>query len=398
MSAHDPRSPRPRGFRDATESHDSGPRSPRGFESTKRDFEPESFAEEDGALFSAQELQQLVLGEVLRAERQVYSLACLRVAVDRIDSLQDIYGRQARQEIVQSLVGFLARDLRGSDFVGHLKDGSLLCLLPQATPEGLRGVAGRLLRGARSLVFQSGRKQVHITVSIGIAHAAPGDRQALASLKASADAGLSRSANSGGDRLFEVCLATERREAERKEQEREQRRWESERAGREQEAARAAQAAAEIHKAHESGVAHGPATPAGLDPKVLLDLIRQALSEHSGAIEAVRRSRAQPRPSGENRGQVDILERRVSKLAAELERYQSQLLKLSPSEPDDVGVRSFGKMAGREDSLNTSKLEMMGEIFKANLALKDALANTPPAESPEGDADQNPANPPPSAP
>lgn len=344
-------------------------------------------------MFSPRELQQLVLGEVERAERQGYALGCLRVAVDRIDSLQDIYGREARREIVQSLVAFLARDLRGSDFVGHLADGSLLCLLPQATPEGLQGVGGRLLRGARSLVFQSGRKQLHITVSIGIAHAAPGDHAALSVLKASADAGLTRSAAAGGDRLLEVCLAAEQRNQEHQEQERERR-------------------------AHEARLAAAPPPPpptptpvhvsppvpevqpgsAPVDPAVLLAMVRQALSEHSGAIAEVQRRRSAPEPSSGDRAQIDILERRVSKLAAELERYQDQLLKVSAAGPDDEGVRSLGKLAGRETNMNTTKLEMMGEIFKANLALKDALASTPKTGSPEGEPGENSTNPSPPAP
>lgn len=342
-------------------------------------------------MFSPRELQQLVLGEVERAERQGYSLGCLRVAVDRLDSLQDIYGREARREIVRSLVEFLARDLRGSDFIGHLADGSLLCLLPQATPEGLQGVGGRLLRGARSLVFQSGNKQVHITTSIGIAHAAPGDAGALEVLKASADAGLTRSAAAGGDRLLEVCLAAEERDQALKEEaERERRAHEA------RQAAAPASTAASNHGSPQIGDSQPGSVP--VDPSMLLAMVRQALSEHSGAIAEVERRRSSPEPSGADRGQVEVLERRVSKLAAELERYQDLLLKVSAAGPDDEGVRSLGKLAGRETNMNTTKLDMMGEIFKANLALKNALASTPKAGPPEGEPGENSTNPPPPAP
>lgn len=363
MNRRDPRSPR--GFRDASDpSEPVRPSGERGFAPANPSPSNEAFADQDGALFSAQELAQLVRAEVDGAERQGYSLACMRLAVDRLDSLQDIYGREARSEIVQSLMSLLQRDLRGSDFIGHLADGSLLCLLPHATLDGLRGVAGRLLRGARALVFESGRKQVRITLSIGLAHASAGDRDHLAYLRASADEGLARASAGGGDRLLEVDLAAEARLRAEREREQNER------------------VAAAVAPPPQPEPAPAPA----MDPQALLGMIREALAEHSGAIAEVQRRRAEPAPAGGGDSrQVDILERRVSKLASELERYQGQLLKIANAEPDEQGVRSLGKLAGREAAMNPAKLEMMGDIFRANLALKDALGQTPT----ESDSDSN---------
>ena len=361
-----PSEDRRRLFRDAHESvgRGEGGRGARSFAPAERAFGADTFAEQEGALFSPHEMHRLVLAEVDRAQRQSYSLGCLRLGVDRIDSLQDIYGREAREEIERSLNGFLARDLRSSDFVGQLADGSLLCLLPQVTRDGLRGTAQRLLRGARKLAFESGRKRIHITLSIGVGFAEPGDHEALGRIHDSAEEAFERAARQGGDRTYELDLAREERLAE--------------------ERLRASRAQAPPQPEARPEPAPAPARPAEaprveFDPSVLLATVRQALSEHASALADVRRERAAPVSEGSDSRQLDILERRVSKLATELERYQEQLLKLAGGQVDDQGVRSFGKLAGREAAMTQHKLEMMGEIFRANLALRDALAQSAPA-------------------
>lgn len=356
-----------RGFRDSGDGRGEEPRGRRSGDPAPGAGEPasgrrrgfsgslgEDFSgDRQGALFSPAQLRRLVLAEIDRAVRQRYALGCLRLAVDRLDSLQDIYGLDARREISASLLAFLARDLRSSDFVGCLTDGSVLVLLPHIAPASLRAISQRLLRGVRKLSFESGRKRVHVTLSIGVAFARGEDRSALHQIYDQAQAGLERALSLGGDRAVE------------------------------QEPQPPA-----LAEAPAPAPAPAPETPqpAPLDPELLLRTVRQALAEHQHTLTRLTETRAAP-AAGDGR-QMELLERRVAKLAGELERYQGELQRLS-SAPGaaEPGIRSLGKQSGASAEDPTKKA-LMGEIFRANVALREALlasSRALPSEAPESD-------------
>jgi hypothetical protein len=85
---------------------------------------------------------------------------------------------------------------------------------------------------------------------------------------------------------------------------------------------------------------------------------------------------------------MELLERRVAKLAGELERYQGALLRLQNAPgAAGPGIRSLGKQAGASAE-DPTKLALMGEIFRANVALREALLASSryvPPEAPESD-------------
>jgi diguanylate cyclase (GGDEF)-like protein len=360
-----------RGFRDSGDGRGEEPRGRRSGDPGPADADPsrgrrrgfsgslgDDFSgDRQGALFSPAQLRRLVLAEIDRAARQRYALGCLRLAVDRLDSLQDIYGLDARREIRASLLAFLARDLRSSDFVGCLTDGSVLVLLPHIAPASLRAISQRLLRGVRKLSFESGRKRLHVTLSIGVAFARGEDRSALHQIYDQAQAGLERALGLGGDRAVEQ----------------------------EPQPPALAETPAPVPAPAPEAPPPAP-VPAPLDPEFLLRTVRQALAEHQHTLTRLAESRATRTP-GDGR-QMELLERRVAKLAGELERYQGALLRLQNAPgAAGPGIRSLGKQAGASAE-DPTKLALMGEIFRANVALREALLASSryvPPEAPESD-------------
>ena len=62
----------------------------------------------DKSLFSLAQIQHLMRVEFNRAQRYGYPISCIMVAVDRLGHLRDLYGYEAKEEIVDSVISLLA--------------------------------------------------------------------------------------------------------------------------------------------------------------------------------------------------------------------------------------------------------------------------------------------------
>ncbi|MEZ5979463.1 MAG: diguanylate cyclase [Planctomycetota bacterium] len=309
-----------------------------------------------GSLFNAEELEHLLEAEVDRARRYDYSLCCLLLGVDRLGALSDLYGAQARDEIFGAVQRFLRRDLRTSDFIGSMLGDRLLVVVPSTPRAGVLDVVRRVLGGARKLEFASGGKQLRVSLSVGFAWAEGSQLTDFKRLLAAAQGALGAAEAAGGDRFVEGAFS-----------------------------------AAPTNPVAEVDLPRG-ATPARLaaeaaealrapavDPEALLAAVRQVLGEHAVAVARMEDAQAQA-GSSHDAEQVKLLERRVAKLAGELERYQSELARvLEEGGSREDGVASLGKVfgsIGRGGKDDETRKAMMGDIFQANLALKQALAKS----------------------
>ncbi|QDU83725.1 response regulator PleD [Planctomycetes bacterium Pla163] len=307
-----------------------------------------------GSLFNAAELERLLEAEVDRARRYDYSLCCVLIAVDRLEALTDLHGSSAHDEIYGAVERFLRRDLRTSDFIGTLMGDRLLAVIPSTSRDGVVDVVRRLLVGVRKLEFTSGDRQLRVTLSVGLTWAPGSELNGFKRLLGAAQGALGAALGSGGDRYVEGAFAKF------------------------EEAPAAAPTPAPEAAPAPAAVAPAPVdATAGLDPEDLLAAVRHVLGEHAQAV--ARMEDAQSRPSGENSDQVKLLERRVQKLAGELERYQQVVASLiEEGGSRDDGVASLGKIFGGigQGKDDEKRKHMMGDIFQANLALKQALTES----------------------
>lgn len=121
----------------------------------------------DKSLFSLAQIQHLMRVEFNRAQRYGYPISSLMIAVDRLGHLRDMYGYEAKEEIVDSVVGLLKSATRSSDFLGRMADDRLLAVIPHTGATGVRALCDRLLGATRKLDFQSEGRTIPITIAIG---------------------------------------------------------------------------------------------------------------------------------------------------------------------------------------------------------------------------------------
>ena len=89
----------------------------------------------DRHLFSLAQIQHLMRVEFNRAQRYSYAVSCIILAVDRLGHLRDLYGYDAKEEILGSVVDLLKRETRASDFLGRMADDRLVADVRSTWPE-----------------------------------------------------------------------------------------------------------------------------------------------------------------------------------------------------------------------------------------------------------------------
>ncbi|MEE2938902.1 MAG: GGDEF domain-containing protein [Planctomycetota bacterium] len=164
----------------------------------------------DKSLFSLAQIQHLMRVEFSRAQRYGYPISCLMIAVDRLGHLRDMYGYEAKEEIIDSLVGLLKNATRNSDFLGRMADDRLLAVVPHTGPTGIRSLSSRLVEQVHQLEFDSDGRRIPITVAIGGSYdgsdegGEPADQRTMFfdALLQAAEEALDEAVAAGGDRVL----------------------------------------------------------------------------------------------------------------------------------------------------------------------------------------------------
>ncbi len=154
------------------------------------------------SLFSLAQIQHLMRVEFNRAQRYGYSIVCMMLAVDRLGHLRDLYGYEAKEEILEGVVGLLKTATRSSDFLGRMADDRLLAVVPHTNPEAAELMARRLLEGVRALNFQSDGRAIQVTLAIGASHNSGGTALFFDAMLGAAQDALDDAARQGGDRYM----------------------------------------------------------------------------------------------------------------------------------------------------------------------------------------------------
>ena len=160
-----------------------------------------SFSDSDRALFSLAQIQHLMRVEFNRAQRYDYPIVCMLVSVDRLGHLRDLYGYEAKEEILGAVIGLVKATTRTSDFLGRMADDRLLKVVPHTGDEGARALGERLLAGARTLDFESEGRTIQISLSLGAAVCEGASTLFFDSMLLAAEDALAEAAGAGGDRL-----------------------------------------------------------------------------------------------------------------------------------------------------------------------------------------------------
>ncbi len=297
-----------------------------------------------GGLFSPEEQRRLLWAEFERARRYGLPLACLVAGVDRLGQLQDLYGRDSKQEIYRSVLSGLRAETRASDFVAALIDDRLLLVLPHAPLEGTRHLARRLQRLVRRLRFRGDSRSIEIALSIGLCHGRGDDLLEPEAFLQQASRAQRQAAQLGGDRIAE----------------------------------------APAPRAKGARPRGGEGSPEAADDlSGLLD--RLAASGESSALVGALVELLQNRGSqggAEGSPGMRALEERVGHMAALLEKVERSLESLGGR--GSPGAAAPPERADRVRALGALREELMGRIFHANEELREEIARRKAAAAPPG--------------
>ncbi len=345
-----------------------------------------NFTGTDDGLFTVAEIRDLMRAEFARAQRYGYPLACLLVGIDRIEHLKDLYGLESKSIIHKAVTDLLCNVTRASDFLGCIDGDRILTVFPYTPPEGVRAMAGRMLKRSQSLSFDGDGHTLNITLSIGCSHNQGAPPPSFEALVEAAERALRKAAGSGGGRCVEEVLDNIHD-------------WSR--------PDLAAPPSVQL-PVMEQGVAPYPAPPAPMvaprswpassssndgappadgmrsDPELMTEL--RALmggelndedlgtgTERILLLKALRTLRQLQQAGGKD-NKIDLLERRISKLSGILMETESKLRRVAAmksSEPEGI-ASVYREVQGLDDEapLASQKKELMSKIFQANLDLK----------------------------
>ena len=338
-------------------------------------FPETRFSDQGAGLFTPAEIERLMRIEFDRAQRHKYPIVCMMIGVDRLGALQDLYGYESKDEILQGVIALLRSATRDSDYIGCLQDDHLLALFPHTAPETGALLARRLLAGAKKLRFDRDGRSLRISLSVGISHNRHEGTLSFDTLLQVAEEGLNVADAAGGDRFCETELY-QLFERQRRARDVEHRRMEA------FAPAPVAAPAPVPERSHASQLgetlvglfaSHGISVEAiaGLDREMITRMIKslqdERTTEATGDVE-------------EERRKVDMLERRLAKLTHLLGITEDELKRVAAMKGIDLGVASIYRTVQglADDSANKEKKrEMMKVIFEANFSLKQQITHKP---------------------
>jgi diguanylate cyclase (GGDEF)-like protein len=331
------------------------------------------------ALFRPEEVRELMEVEFDRAERHGHPLTCLLIQVDELTAIQTAHGHESKEEVLRSLATLLKRETRAGDCLATTIDERVLVLLPHTSGEMAAVLAKRLLRTAREMRFDLGGRTLRVTLSIGLAQNQRGEATSLETLLRVAEEGVRVAEAAGGDRFVETELYQLFERGRKKSGPRAA----SEKTVRGLHALPPTTAPARLEETSILALARGPrdeeyrkrleelialeGTLEGAVARMAEEIFQKDARDH-----AFEKDRLAAR-EGEYKREIDLLERRLAKLARSLGTTEDALRKMSQLKAVDHGVASvFREVQGLsgEDPHSNIKRELMASIFQANLALQ----------------------------
>lgn len=151
-------------------------------------------------------LQSRMREELARAQRARQFVVCLMIDVDHFKRINDQYGHLAGDAVLREVARRIDAEMRTSDTGARFGGDEFAIVLPQGNYADGEKVANRVLHAVRDQPIRIGTVSEPVTLSIGVAAAAPDpktrDLKVLAErLIAEADAALYRAKSAGRNQV-----------------------------------------------------------------------------------------------------------------------------------------------------------------------------------------------------
>ena len=166
-------------------------------------FEQLAVRDELTGLYNYRYLHSRLADEFKRAERYRDPLSCIMLDIDYFKAINDQYGHDGGDDILQQVAQRLNSAVREIDVVTRYGGEEFLLVLPSTSFAGAVAVAGRVWKAIRSTPFNANGASARITVSVGVAVYPSRDIKNKDELVKAADLALYQSKHEGRDR---ICL------------------------------------------------------------------------------------------------------------------------------------------------------------------------------------------------
>ena len=144
-----------------------------------------------------------IIDELERFERYKTPFVLSVWDLDRFKGINDEYGHQAGDRVLQALAEILTGSTRRVDFVARYGGEEFIVIIPNTTIQGAAKLAEKIRRQVEKMRFHYNNRQVDVTISSGLAEVHEGDT--VERLFKRADDALYRAKKSGRNR----CIAAE---------------------------------------------------------------------------------------------------------------------------------------------------------------------------------------------
>lgn len=141
--------------------------------------------------------------ELKRLQRREGDIAILLLDIDHFKRINDTYGHDTGDRVLQEVTGLIGHCLRDTDLLARLGGEEFAAVLPDTSVEGAFWVAERIRDSIARHDFNPGNQPqpIHCTVSIGVADTASGGNLNAASLYSMADTRLYIAKNTGRNQV-----------------------------------------------------------------------------------------------------------------------------------------------------------------------------------------------------
>lgn len=168
-----------------------------------KQFQDLSLIDPHTGLYNYRYLKRRLEMELSRSKRHALPISLIMMDIDYFKSINDVYGHQYGDFILNSFGQFLLKFTRGSDVVVRYGGEEFVFLLLDTNKEGALFFGRRLLEKINEQIFDEDGHKINLKISMGLA-SFPEDQLTDTDdgLIDAADKALSRAKEEGGNRIY----------------------------------------------------------------------------------------------------------------------------------------------------------------------------------------------------
>lgn len=152
-------------------------------------------------LFNRRYFTQQGLEELRQAQITETSLAVLLIDVDRFKMINDTYGHDTGDVVLQTVASIMAQNLRQTDTLGRWGGEEFAVLLPNTTEQWAVTLAERLRQAVQGAPHHTSDQPIGVTISIGVTTRLPADGASLDTLLSQADQAMYQAKHRGRNQV-----------------------------------------------------------------------------------------------------------------------------------------------------------------------------------------------------